>query len=212
ILPQAGLFSAIVTAFAVETQKLLQPDPTVTSVFLLAQIADRLSTNASTMLNPDLVLPPPNVSSQIVRINVLLFMSLVFALGAALVGILALQWIRSYKKQELRSHQDQLSIRQGRYQGFMDWKVPQIITALPIVLQIALVLFFIGMIEFLRSLDNVVATIVGVVVATIFTFVLFTTVAPGLYVHFVHDTQSKGKPTPIPPYCSPQSWLFYRLT
>ncbi|KAF9057211.1 hypothetical protein BJ165DRAFT_17356 [Panaeolus papilionaceus] len=212
ILIFAGLFSAVVTAFAVETQKLLQPDPSMTSVVLLVQIANHLMPNASTIENPALTSQPPSVSVKALRINTFIFISLILALGTALIGILALQWIRSYKNQELRSHQDQLSIRQGRYQALVDWKVPQIITALPIILQAALVLFFIGLVNFLNSQNSQIAIIIGVVVGIILAAVLFTTVAPALYVCFLHQTYSHSKPAPIPPYWSPQSWLFYQLS
>ncbi|PPR04776.1 hypothetical protein CVT24_007092 [Panaeolus cyanescens] len=211
ILIFAGLFSAVVTAFAVETQKLLQPDPNVLTVRLLTQITNQLATNTSTSSTPDIGTQNLDISFQTRRINAFIFISLILALGTALIGILALQWIRSYKRQELRSHQDQLSIRQSRYQALMDWKVPQIITALPILLQVALVLFFIGLVDMLKSLDSIIATITGVVVGIILALVLFTTVVPAIYIWLIHHTYSR-KPTPIPPYCSPQSWLFYQLS
>ncbi|KAJ3512062.1 hypothetical protein NLJ89_g3739 [Agrocybe chaxingu] len=47
ILIFASLFSAVVTAFVIESYKDLKPDPTYTTVVLLAQIANRLDANVN---------------------------------------------------------------------------------------------------------------------------------------------------------------------
>ncbi|KAF9046197.1 hypothetical protein BJ165DRAFT_1322190, partial [Panaeolus papilionaceus] len=144
----AGLFSAVVTSFAVESQKLLQPDPAVASVLLLAKISSQLGNNdiASTIATP---FQNRNSSSQSVRINALIYFSLTLSLGTALVGIITLQWIRSYKQTDHRSHKVYLSSRHARYEGLMTWKVPAIISALPLILQASLIIFFIALIDFL---------------------------------------------------------------
>ncbi|PPQ72562.1 hypothetical protein CVT24_004891, partial [Panaeolus cyanescens] len=209
ILIFAGLFSAVVTAFAVETQKLLQPDPNVASVVLLAHIANQLPTaNASftsQILTPFL---SPNDTFQSLRINTFIFVSLVLSLGTALIGIISLQWIRSYRKREILSHQDQLCVRQSRHEGLIKWKVPEIISYLPLVLQVSLVIFFAGLIDFLFSLNSQIAGSVGAVVGIILVFVSFTTIIPGLYIKFYHN---RAQSSPLPPYQSPQSWLFYQF-
>ncbi|KAF9042945.1 hypothetical protein BJ165DRAFT_1415735 [Panaeolus papilionaceus] len=187
ILIFAGLFSAIVTAFAIETQKLLQTDPAVTSILLLAQLTNHLGVNSTPPATLS-AFKDTSTSSQPLRINVLIFTSLILSLGTALVGILVLQWIRSYRKTDPLSHQDQLC-----------WKVPSLISFLPIFLQLSLVVFFVGLIDFLHTLNESLAVVIGICIATVLLGVTFTTILP-------------GKPSPLPPYQSPQAWLFYQNT
>ncbi|KAF9049051.1 hypothetical protein BJ165DRAFT_1343622, partial [Panaeolus papilionaceus] len=178
---QAGLFSAVVTAFAIETQKLLQPDPTVASVLLLAQLSSSLlGSNTSWDSINAIAAPFQNNSNttQSLRINVLVYLSLILSLGTALVGIIALQWIRSYGRYESQSHKDHLALRHIRYQSLIQGSVPEIISALPLILQAALIIFFAGLIDFLYSLNSIVTIIISTLIGAIVLFVLFTMVAP----------------------------------
>ncbi|KAF9051627.1 hypothetical protein BJ165DRAFT_902348 [Panaeolus papilionaceus] len=209
ILIFAGLFSAVVTAFAIETYQSLQADPAVATVLLLAQISSQLGTN-STLVDP-IVAPfqEPEDASQAFRINALVFVSLILSLGTALVGIIALQWIRAFRKRESLSNQDRLSVRHSRYEGLIAWRVPEIITSLPLVLQLSLVIFFIALIDFLNSLNTSVAVVVAAFMAITLLFVVFTTIAPGMYI-VIFGRWWRPLFGPIPPYHSPQSWLFYQ--
>ncbi|PPQ99254.1 hypothetical protein CVT24_009299, partial [Panaeolus cyanescens] len=209
ILIFAGLFSAIVTAFAIETYQSLEADPAVATVLLLAQISNQLGTNSSIV---DPIVAPfqePENPSQAFRINALVFVSLILSLGVALVGIIALQWIRAFRKRESLSHRDYLSVRHSRYQGLIAWRVPEIITSLPLVLQLSLVIFFVALIDFLNSLNASVAAIVAAVMAITLLFVIFTTLAPGMYIVIV-GRWWRPLMRSIPPYHSPQSWLFFQ--
>ncbi|KAF8814404.1 hypothetical protein BYT27DRAFT_7030766, partial [Phlegmacium glaucopus] len=86
ILIFSGLFSAIVTAFVIESQKALQSDFAEESVQLLRKIAgveDQISGKS-------------RVDQVTISINIFWFLSLVLSLTAALIGIIALQWIRTH--------------------------------------------------------------------------------------------------------------------
>ncbi|KAF9522953.1 hypothetical protein CPB83DRAFT_732038, partial [Crepidotus variabilis] len=92
----SGLFSAVVTAFLVESYKALQQDPSEVSVLLLSRISvqlDSLSNATQTSQIPALSGPPLSSSR---RINSFWFLSLVFSLTSALVSIVAMQWIREH--------------------------------------------------------------------------------------------------------------------
>ncbi|PPQ72665.1 hypothetical protein CVT24_012643 [Panaeolus cyanescens] len=214
----AGLFSAVVTAFAVETQKLLQPDTGVGTIVLLAQLASRQSeSNSSMMFDPSAITEPYleslNSPSQSLRINTFIFVSLILSLGTALVGTLSLQWIRSYRKRLPNPYPDQLAIRYNRYIGLVGWKVPEIITSLSLVIQVSLVIFFVGIIDFLHSLNASLAIIAAAIVSLILAFVSFTTMAPGIHTLFVTklpDDKEERQCKPLVPFQSPQAWIVFR--
>ncbi|KDR66586.1 hypothetical protein GALMADRAFT_26637, partial [Galerina marginata CBS 339.88] len=93
----AGLFSAVVTAFVIESYKTLQPDPNSAVVDLLSRIATRLDdpplNEVSPITSAASFSPPPSS----IRINILWFLSLILSLTTVLVGIITLQWLREYQ-------------------------------------------------------------------------------------------------------------------
>ena len=99
---QAGLFSAVLTAFLAVSVVLLQPDNSQLSVQLLSLIA--LQNGAPERMQPYLNATaeslPTSTSfqapSSAVAINALWFISLVLSLLAALFILAAQQWIRHY--------------------------------------------------------------------------------------------------------------------
>ncbi|KAF9053036.1 hypothetical protein BJ165DRAFT_1607801 [Panaeolus papilionaceus] len=197
LLILAGLFSGIVTAFVIETQKLLQEDPTTTSALFLAHIASQLAAN----------------STHAFRINALFFLSLVVSLSTALFGILVLQWIRSYRKQETLSYPDLLGLRQCRYEGLMTWKVPQIVSVLPILLQFGLVVFFTGLVDFLHFLYPKLSIVIGVFVGLVILILVLTTILPSLILLEKIDDWNNAysrwlNRCRLCAYQSPQAWVF----
>ncbi|EIN11112.1 hypothetical protein PUNSTDRAFT_29631, partial [Punctularia strigosozonata HHB-11173 SS5] len=96
----AGLFSAVLTAFLVETYSQLQIDTGQVTVQILLDISQQLHnvsegqvalpTNATATINH--FAPDPSV----VVINCLWFLSLIAALCSALLGIIVKQWLREY--------------------------------------------------------------------------------------------------------------------
>ncbi|KAJ7637987.1 hypothetical protein DFH06DRAFT_1002001, partial [Mycena polygramma] len=92
----AALFSAILTAFLVESYKSLTPDSGDSTVQLLVQISQQLaaSANGSTIH----LAPPtpfkPTVTSFVC--NALWFISLGFSLACALIATLIQQWARNF--------------------------------------------------------------------------------------------------------------------
>ncbi|KAF8640286.1 hypothetical protein AX16_010181 [Volvariella volvacea WC 439] len=103
---------------------------------------------------------------------------------------------------------DAIPIRQLRYRGLKAWRVPQIISALPILLQVAVILFFIGILDLLWTLNRTVAGIVTCVVAFPLIVLFFTAVAPALQA-FTISTIDPQRIIAQCPYKSPQAWLFY---
>jgi len=154
----------------------------------------------------------PNPSD--VRVNILWFLSLIFSLTTVLVGIIALQWLREH----LRPHTDlepqiAFSLHHLSAESLDRWYLPQIFTALPLLLELALVLFLAGVLEFLTSLSSTVAIPAAVAVGSSLFFLLWTTVMPtiqALTLFFPRWPWGDMPRSPCP-YKSPQSWAFHQF-
>ncbi|EJD48859.1 hypothetical protein AURDEDRAFT_34095, partial [Auricularia subglabra TFB-10046 SS5] len=139
------------------------------------------------------------------RVNVYWFLSLTLSLSAALAGILAKQWIREYDRDAGRTHPDSIGVRQLKFRGLEVWKVSDIVSSMPLLLQLALILFFLGVLELLWKLSVTVAAPVTLVVILAMAFYVATTMLPAaqlVYWHFTLDAAAAQCP-----YKSPQAWL-----
>ncbi|KIY47158.1 hypothetical protein FISHEDRAFT_17009, partial [Fistulina hepatica ATCC 64428] len=155
----------------------------------------------------------PSVStSAAVRINILWFLSLVLSLGAALTGLLCKQWIHHFLQSSGRTGEDALAIRQLRFEGVIAWHVDNIVSSVPLLLQVALIFFLVGLIDLLWSIKLVLAGIVSAVISVVLGFYIFTTVAPSLQMQLLpFITPSYGGTVPAQcAYKSPQSLFFLR--
>lgn len=170
---------------------MLKPDPDDMNIVLLLQISSQL---ANSSLSPA-VRPPEKTTTSAVRINIFWFSSLVFCLTTALVGILVKQWLRDYLNNVTASPQESARIRQFRYQSLVKWRVPEIISILPLLIQFALAFFFVGLLDLLWGLDYTVAGVISVLVVLTLTFLVITTIIPAIY----EDS----------PYRSPQAFAVY---
>jgi len=205
---KAGLFSAVVTAFIIESYKALKQDP---SEVLLSRILAQLEGRVNGTDIPTTPRFTPTHSD--IRVNILWFLSLIFSLATVLVGIIALQWLREH----LRPHTDlepqiAFSLHHLNVESVDRWYLPQIFTALPLLLQLALVLFLVGVIEFLWSLNSTVAIPIAVAVGLSLSFLLWTTVLPTMQalLLFLPRLPWGNMPRSPCPYRSPQSWAFHR--
>lgn len=180
---KAGLFSAIVTAFIIEAYKLLQPDPTDISIQILLQISHQLNSlsvtpgfiNSTYLPTPS---PPFSPSWGSVCVNALWFAALVLSLVTASLGMLVKQWLREYLSNSHVSPEQCCHVRLFRVRGLRRYKVTEIASFLPILLQIALALFFIGLVMFIRNIHASIASLVIVLVGIWLLFVVSTTLLP----------------------------------
>jgi hypothetical protein len=206
---QAGLFSATVTAFTIESYKWLKEANDDMSVRILAFVATQLSNSSSTIAPPpEIYVAPFTVTSSEVRINAAFFLSLTLSLSTVLLGIMCLQWLREYRRDVALPHKEAIALRQMRYEGLIAWHVPEILSALPVILQTSLLLFFIGILDLLWARHWIVATCVTVVVGIVMTFLAITSALPALQHAFVKDRHLRVHQCP---YKSPQSWLAYKF-
>ena len=159
-------------------------------------------------------MPAFTPSPSAVRINTLWFLSLIFSLATVLIGIIALQWLREHlRPQSDLEPQIAFSLHYLNVESLDRWYLPQIFTALPLLLQIGLVLFLAGTLDFLWSLNHSVAVPVAVAIGVILLFLLWTSISPTIQALFLLFPRWKWatRPRSPCPYRSPQSWAFYRL-
>jgi WD40 repeat protein len=162
---QAGLFSAILTAFIIELYKTLQDDSAANSATLLRRISMQLANENVA----DVPLPPTDFhpSGVAQAVNVLWFSSLILSLFAALFGIFVKQWLNTYGNwNDIADPRKAVLVRDAYRRGLTSWRVPNILATLPLLLQLALLFFVAGLLTYLWTIDNVVAGALSVLVVT----------------------------------------------
>jgi hypothetical protein len=148
----------------VDSYKNLQPDHIETSARLLLQISQQM---ANTTYRPEITSFEtsfqPTTSS--VRINTLWLVGLVLSLMASLFCIFVKQWVRMYMKwTEVTPLQTAMALRQYRYNGLQQWGLPAALAIMPGILQLALALFLVGLVDLLMPIHHIVGVATSVVV------------------------------------------------
>lgn len=141
--------------------------------------------------------------------NICNFLSLTLSLSTVLLGLLCLQWIREYQRDILTNYKEELAMRQIRYRGLIAWKVPYVIVTLPLILIIALIVFFWGIIKLLWVRNLAVALVVAIPFNITIGIFILTSLGPGLQQVFI-NLRWNGSTTQCP-YKSPQAHLFWSL-
>ncbi|KAJ7915607.1 hypothetical protein B0H13DRAFT_1610203, partial [Mycena leptocephala] len=200
LLVFASLFSAVVTAFVIDSYKSLggaASGDTTAALFqqLLLHMKEEIlviSTASSTS---------PTATTSSICINALWFSSLVLSLNTVLGAILAKQWLSEYELvtcSTSKSPREQVPLRQLKFDSFGRWGIPTIIDYLPVQLIFALFLFFAGLVYFVWTLNATVAIITSVCVGISALCFLATTFLPSFF--------------KLCAFCSPQSWFFFYLS
>ena len=150
-------------------------------------------------INPLLLPPSLSPSSSARWINALFFFSLVLSLAAALFGIMAKQWVREYMKWNapLAAPRENVLVRQIRFEAWESWNVEAIMWSIPFLLEVAMILFLLGTVALLWTLDSVVAASATASVAAFLILVSTFTTLPIMVKHC--------------PYKAPPSWVLLRI-
>ncbi|KAL1942581.1 hypothetical protein VTO73DRAFT_6183 [Trametes versicolor] len=184
----AGLFSAVLTTFNVQSYLLLQPAAPDPSIAVLQQISSQLASfsihppfvnstqpSSATRANANTVPPVPRWT---VWLNTLWFSGLILSLSSASVGIMVKQWLNEYSSGASGTSRPVARVRQYRLNNLRTWRVEDIIGAIPILLQLALALFLSGMLILLWTLHDTVAAIASTLVGLLAVFTVVTTLLP----------------------------------
>ncbi|KAJ7278675.1 hypothetical protein C8J57DRAFT_1502536 [Mycena rebaudengoi] len=194
----AGLFSASLTAFIIESYKKLSPDSSAATLALLAQISDQLAGKAG---NSTLAIPAtPFVPATTALIcNALWFISLGLSLSSALIATLLEQWARDFlHRADLRSAPIiRARIFSYLYYGLQRFNIHMVVEFIPLLLHLSLLFFFAGLVLFLLPVNNI---IMGIAAALFGLFVVVYSVLTFLPLIYLDC-----------PYRTPLSGLCWRL-
>ncbi|KAF5343026.1 hypothetical protein D9758_011112 [Tetrapyrgos nigripes] len=165
LLVFAALFSGVVTTLVTSTVDSLQPNyAQITARLMLEQNQLLRAAGNATAVNlvqsQSVDLDNADVSANDLWINGLFFASLSLSLVTALLSVLVKQWLQAYASLPNGNAMERSKIRQFRYQGFLKWRVPQIIGALPLVLHASLALFMVGLSIYVSELHRTLCWVV----------------------------------------------------
>ncbi|KAJ6486217.1 hypothetical protein C8R47DRAFT_1129529 [Mycena vitilis] len=165
ILIFAGLFSASVTTFIIESYRTLSPatppDPNVALVlqFILSQSGSSNTTLPSplSLSSPAPFVPPTSA----LICNTLWFLSLGFSLSCAVSATLVDQWARNYilATESRPSLHKRARISAYLHRGIRRFRMNTVVELIPTLLHISLLLFFAGLVEFLRPINAAISNL-----------------------------------------------------
>ncbi|KAJ6592774.1 hypothetical protein B0H19DRAFT_1365127 [Mycena capillaripes] len=195
----AGLFSASLTAFLIESYKMLSPDSGDQTVKLLVQISQQLASSSNETASPVFPPPPFNPSTSSLVCNALWFISLGLSLACALIATLLEQWARDFIH-----HADRRSAPLVRariysylYYGMKRFNMHVVVDLIPLLLHASLLFFFAGLVAFLIPVNIIMTTIVAILLGLVATAYSVLTCLPLRYMDC--------------PYRTPLSAAFWRL-
>ncbi|KAK6993049.1 hypothetical protein R3P38DRAFT_2801031 [Favolaschia claudopus] len=198
----AGLFSAVLTAFLIESYKTLNPDSDDLTVLLLTRISEQLAAsangNASNIPRP-LELTDRGPTSAALACNTLWFLSLGLSLSCALIATLLEQWAREFLH---RTDIHSAPVIRARmfsflYYGLRRFNMHTIVDIIPLLLHLSLLLFFSGLVAFLVPVNTGITLIAFGMLSVVAITYSVLTVIPLRYL----DS----------PYRTPLTGLFWKL-
>ncbi|CAE7223180.1 unnamed protein product [Rhizoctonia solani] len=183
----AALFSAISTAFVIESYRNLKQDPTDISSRTLFTISQTLMfiANGSEPSNVPLTfeteVSPFHPSAKAICVNVLWFSSLSLSVAVSLISMLAKEWCLEYMTGRTGPAGAQARRRQQRWDGLVKWRMRELIMMLPSLIHLSLLLFAIGLCIFLWDVHYGVAIPVIIITLIAAGAYLACTIVPFLY-------------------------------
>lgn len=152
-------------------------------MLILLQISQQIS---SLTINPSSInstVIPITISEFVpdttaIWVNAMWFTALILSLITASLGMLVKQWLRAYLASTFVAPKERCEVRWFRRTGLLHYRVPEIAAFLPLILQIALTLFFNGLILFIAPIHISIAVSLAVVESVWLLFLLVTTLIP----------------------------------
>ncbi|KAJ7866117.1 hypothetical protein B0H13DRAFT_1573155, partial [Mycena leptocephala] len=130
LLLQAGLFSAVSSAFIIQIQPELQTDPNTTTQALLGLLVENITGVAPP---PALLAQPTGPATIIIIAQCLLYFSLFSTLLAALLAVLGKQWLLHYDSVGERGTIEERGLeRQRKSDGLRRWKLDLVMQMFPL--------------------------------------------------------------------------------
>ncbi|KAJ6572509.1 hypothetical protein DFH09DRAFT_1462051 [Mycena vulgaris] len=190
----AGLFSASLTAFLIESYETLNPDSGDITVRLLVQISEQLSASAN--CNTFNVPPAPSFAPCAASLlcNALWFTSLGLSLTCALIATLVEQWARDFlHRSEIHSAPlIRARIFSFLYYGLKRFSVHTVVEVIPLLLHAALIFFLAGLIVFLVPVHFAMAGLAAVILVVVSAVYCILTLLPLRYPDCPYRTPLSG--------------------
>lgn len=159
---------------------MMQSDPSDITNMLLIRIVQRLEDPNTPSQPVEMPAFEPTVAAR--WINGLWFTALGFSLAAALLAMLAKEWLATSASSRPRPAHSYAIERQARLDALSSWGALQMIDLLPLFLHMALLFFSLGLIVYLYStVDLTVATVMAAVTGATMLFYAITTGLAALY-------------------------------
>ena len=175
---QAGLFSAVSSAFIVNMQSSLSPSASDTTNSLLKILINKVDN--TTFPLQEAALPVwTGPSSTTIWIQTLAYTSLSSSLLAAFGAVLAKQWLGNFKTSRFGKGalHERCQRRQQKLDGLETWYFSTILATLPIFLQLSLCFFGISLAANIWTLQHTVASVIMATTAFGLIFYFFTVVS-----------------------------------
>ena len=174
---QAGLFSAVTSAFIIDVQSQLRSDPNDETAALLRVLIYK--TDNTTFGNDIPPLPqwtgPPYM---IVQVQAVLYASLTTSLLSAFLAMLGKQWLNRYVSTDLRGTAiERCQNRQRKLDGIITWYFDHVMGSLPLMLQAALLLLGCALSRYLWEINVAIASVLIGVTSFGIVFYIFIVVA-----------------------------------
>ena len=154
------MFSAVTSAFIVDINQQLQPDPneeTAALIRLLIHKIDNTTFGGTTPTIPVWTGP----SRTIVQVQSILFSSLAASLFSALLAMLGKQWLNRYISVDVRgSAIERSQHRQLKHNGIVTWYFEYVMAALPVLLQFSLLLLGCALSQYLWTMDTTIMAVI----------------------------------------------------
>ncbi|KAF9789594.1 hypothetical protein BJ322DRAFT_1119443, partial [Thelephora terrestris] len=173
----AGLFSAVSSAFIIDVQSNLQPDPNEMTAAYMRILIHNMNNSLFPDADPSSTTwtgPPP----EIVTVQSLLYSSLATSLFAAFIAMLGKQWVNRFLRKNGGSAAEKSRDRQRKLDGFKKWHFQLVIESLPVMLQFALLLLGCALTLYLWTISRTVAgTILAFTLLGMTSYIFFTLAA-----------------------------------
>ncbi|KAJ7448781.1 hypothetical protein FB451DRAFT_1053670, partial [Mycena latifolia] len=157
-LLSAGLFSAVSSAFIIQIQPELQPDPNSMTRALIAALVQNVTGAAVPTVQLTTQTGPATI---VVVAQSLLFFSLASTLLAALLAVLGKQWLLQYDSVGDRGTIEERGLeRQRKFDGLRRWRFDLVLQLFPLLLQFAVLMFAAALSIYLWTIHHVIAAIV----------------------------------------------------
>ena len=188
-MSQAGLFSAVTSAFIVEVNSELQPDPNQETAALLRVILYNMNNTTFGKDIPTIPQPWTGPPRAIIQVQAILYASLAASLFSTFLAMLGKQWLNRYASVDMRGSAIERSQNwQRKLDGIDSWYFDYVMELLPLMLQAALLLLGCALSRYLWEIDTTVASVVLGVTLFGVLFYLFIIITGTVFVSCPYQT------------------------